>query len=75
MGRDMGTDESTPVPSAGVGWMTRGDLGWGLRAGPDMDLGGLGGCGCGCILLYDQTVLEMHMDAGGGVPAGREAGV
>lgn len=64
-GRDMGTDESTPVPSAGVGWMTQGDLGWGSRTGPDIDLEGLGGVGCGygCILLYEQTVLKMHKDA------------
>ncbi|ELR01722.1 hypothetical protein GMDG_00098 [Pseudogymnoascus destructans 20631-21] len=64
----MGTDESTPVPSAGVGWMALRGSGMGSRAGLATDLGGLDDmrCGYGCILLYDQTVLGKHKNAGGG---------
>lgn len=65
----MGTDESTPVPSAGVGWMTLGICAGDLRTRPlrILRVGGDIGCAYGFILLYDdQTVLKTHRDAGGG---------
>lgn len=71
-GRD---DESTATPSAGVGWMTQGGLGWGVRTGPDMGLEGLGGWRVAMAVYYCTMTKECKRTQEVEAPGTREAAV